>query len=281
MANSPENKMSKALRTLLSFALFVMIVVLSLSASSKAVLLNKTRIIDMFTSYEYVSSVKNSVVEYASDIYLKNGLDASTLDEIFDYELIRDSIKSYVSNDLGLGSNYNESTYLEPIESICGVLQSDITKQIGEKKLNNNEEKVSHIVKSVEDFFVNEIDISVTNEKTMINMGSIALIVVICVSAFFTAATALVLAFIGTKRYRSIRAIGISFASAGLFDIISSIIIYIILGIKHIDIFPLYLRELVMDYIYTGLNSFIISGCFLLLVSLIFSVVVWKVRKEK
>ena len=280
MAISPENKVSKVLRTLLSFALFVMIVVLSLSTSSKAVLLNKSRISNMFTSYEYVSSVKDSVVEYASDIYLKNGLDTSTLDEIFDYELVRDSVNSYISNDLGLGS-YNESTYLEPIEKICSDLQGDITNQIGEKKLNNNEEKVSLIVKSVEDFFVNEIDISVTNEKTMINIGSIALIVIICVSAFFTAATALVLAFIGTKRYRSIRAVGISFSSAGLFDIISSVIIYIILGIKHIDIFPLYLRELVMDYIYTGLNSFIISGCFLLLVSLIFSVIVWKVRKEK
>lgn len=281
MAISHENKLSKTLRTLLSFALFVMLVLLSLSASSKAVLLNKNRIENMFTGYEYVSSVKGSVVDYTTDIYLKNGLDTGGIEEIIDEELVREAIDSYISNDFGLNSSDNENTYLEPIDSICDVIKSDITKQIAEKNFENNEENVSLIVKSVNDYFVNEIDISVTNEKTLVNVGSIALIVVLCVSAFFTLSIALILFFIGTKRYRSIRAIGISFASAGLFDIFSSIIIYIILQIKHIDIFPIYLRELVMNYIYSGLGSFIISGCFLLLISLIFSVIVWKVRKEK
>lgn len=281
MANSHENKLSKNLRILLSFALFVMLVLLSLSASSKAVLLNKNRIENMFTSYKYVSSVKNSVVDYTTDIYLKNGLDTGSVDDIIDEKLVSEAIDSYISYNLGLDSRYNENTYLESIGSICDVIKSDITKQLDGKNLENNEENVSLIVKSVNDYFVNEMDISVTNEKTLVNVGSIALIVVLCVSAFFTLSIALILFFIGTKRYRSIRAVGISFASAGLFDIFSSLIICIILQIKHIDIFPLYLREIIMNYIYSGLVSFIISGCFLLLISLIFSVIVWKVRKEK
>lgn len=281
MAVSHENKLSRTLRTLLSFALFVMIVLLSLSVSSKAVLLNKTKIGALFTDYEYVSSVKDSVAQYTTDIYLKNGLDADSVNKIIDERLIKDSIRSYISNRLGIDSSDNENTYLEPIGNICDVIESDIIKQIADKGIENNKENISPIINSLNKYIVNEIDISVANEKAIVNVGSIALIVISCVSAFFTASISLVLVFIGTKRYRSIRAVGISFASAGLFDILSSLIIYIILQIKHIDIFPLYLRDLVMKYIYSGLGGFIISGCFLLLISLIFSVIVWKVRREK
>lgn len=281
MAVSHENKLSRTLRTLLSFALFVMIVLLSLSVSSKAVLLNKTKIEALFTDYEYVSSVKDSVAQYTTDIYLKNGLDADSVNKIIDERLIKDSIRSYISNRLGIDSSDNENTYLEPIGNICDVIESDIIKQIADKGIENNKENISPIINSLNKYIVNEIDISVANEKAIVNVGSIALIVISCVSAFFTASISLVLVFIGTKRYRSIRAVGISFASAGLFDILSSLIIYIILQIKHIDIFPLYLRDLVMKYIYSGLGGFIISGCFLLLISLIFSVIVWKVRREK
>ncbi len=281
MAVSHENKLSRTLRTLLSFALFVMIVLLSLSVSSKAVLLNKTKIEALFTDYEYVSSVKDSVAQYTTDIYLKNGLDADSVNKIIDERLIKDSIRSYISNRLGIDSSDNENTYLEPIGNICDVIESDIIKQIADKGIENNKENISPIINSLNKYIVNEIDISVANEKAIVNVGSIALIVISCVSAFFTASISLVLVFIGTKRYRSIRAVGISFVSAGLFDILSSLIIYIILQIKHIDIFPLYLRDLVMKYIYSGLGGFIISGCFLLLISLIFSVIVWKVRREK
>ena len=64
MANLPENKSSKVLRVFLSFVLFFLIVLVNMSVCSKAVFLNKNDIEDRFTGYEYVSSVKNSVLEY-------------------------------------------------------------------------------------------------------------------------------------------------------------------------------------------------------------------------
>lgn len=281
MANSRENKVSEVLRALLSFALFIMLVLASLSVCTKVVFLNKSSIENRFDSYEYVSAVKSSMTEYASDIYLKNGLDAKGLDEIFDYELIRASVKAYVSNNIGSAAGYNESTYLEPIDSICKILQSDITKQVKEKDLQYNSESVDSIVSSVKSYMINEIDIGFSDAKNIINIGSIASVAVLCVSLFFAAALALILFFIGTVRYRSIRAVSISFYTAGLFEIMISLTACIIFKIKHIDIFPLYLRELVMNYIYGCIGAVAVTGLLMIIAALIISVAVWKVKRER
>lgn len=280
MANLPEKKSSKIWRIILSFVLFLLIVLSSLTACSKAVILNKSKIVSAFTDYKYVTAVRDSVFQYTSDIYQMNGLDGESLDEILNYDFIKDSVKAYISNNIGYGAGYNDSTYSEPIDSICNALENDISKQITEKKLKNNAESVKNISKSVNDYLVNEIDISFSKAKTVINIGSIVFIIVLCVSLFFTASIGLILFFIGSKRYRSIRAVGISFYTAGIFEILLSLIACMIFKIKHIDIFPVYLRELVMNYIYNSIGSVAVTGCFLLLMAIIISVVVWKVRRE-
>ena len=281
MPDSPENKVSKVLRVLLSFILFVLVVVISLAVCTKTVLLNKSSIEDRFTGYEYVSSVKDSVVEYASDIYLQNGLDSDNLDDIFDEALIRDAIKAYVANNIGSEAGYNETTYTEPINSICTALETDITNQIAQKGLEDNTDSVSSISESVNNYMLNEMDIGYSNTKTLLNVGSIAATVILCVGLFFALAAGLILFFIGSVRYRSIRAVGISFYAAGFYEIMISIMVCIIFRIKHIDIFPVYLKTLVMDYIYSFAGSVAAAGFISLIVALIISVAVWKVKRGK
>lgn len=281
MPDSPENKVSKVLRVLLSFILFVLIVVISLAVCTKTVLLNKSSIEDRFTGYEYVSSVKDSVVEYASDIYLQNGLDNDNLDDIFDEELIRDAIKAYVANNIGSEAGYNETTYTEPVNSICTALETDITNQIAQEGLEDNTDSVSSISESVNNYMLNEIDIGYSNTKTLLNVGSIATTAILCVGLFFALAAGLILFFIGSVRYRSIRAVGISFYAAGFYEIMISIMVCIIFRIKHIDIFPVYLKTLVMDYIYSFASSVAAAGFFSLIAALIISVAVWKVKRGK
>lgn len=281
MAELRESKTSKVWRTILSFVLFILIVLSSLSACSKAVFLNKSSIEDMFTDYDYVIEVKNSAVEYANDIYLKNGLDSAQLDSIFDYDILRNSIKAYVSNNIGSGSEYNENTYLESIEQICASLEEDISNQINKNTLNKDEQSISRISESVKDYLVNEINICSAKIKTAINIASIASIVVFFVSLFFAVAAGLILLFVGSKRYRSIRAVGISFYTAGLFEFVISAMASVIFRIKKIDIFPLYLRDLLMEYIYTCIGSVVVTGFFLIVIAVAFSIITWRVRREK
>lgn len=281
MADLHESKSSKILRTILSFALFAVLILLSISVCAKSVLLNKNFIEGFFTDYEYTSSVKSSVIEYTSDIYQRNGLDTDNLDKIFSDKLIKETVKAYISSSTGLGAEYNENTYTEEINAICKSVGDDVKKQVREKHLNNNDNAVEEIENTVNEYFTNEIDIGVSNVRNMLNMAKIATIAVLCISLFFAVSIALILFYIGSKRYRSIRAVGISFYTAGLFDMFFALTATVIFSIKRIDIFPIYLRELVMNYIHYGICSVAFAGFFMLFAGLLMSFAVWKIRKGK
>lgn len=281
MPDSRENKVSVVLRVLLSFVLFALVVVISLAFCAKMTVLNKDAIVERFASYEYVSEVKNSTVQYVSDIYVRNGLDCDKLNDIIDDELVRDSVKTYIAGNIGSENVYNEITYTESVDGICDSVESDIRDQIKLKGLEYNESKVSEIKESVNSYLLNEIEVGFSELKTAMNVGAIATTVIISVGAFFALAAFLILVFIGKVRYRSVRAAGISFYAAGFYEIIISIMVFIIFKFKHLDIFPIYLRELVMDCIYSCAGSIAAAGFTALLAGLIISVAVWKMKRGK
>lgn len=281
MPDSRENKVSVVLRVLLSFVLFALVVVISLAFCAKMTVLNKDAIVNRFASYEYVSEVKNSTVQYVSDVYVRNGLDCDKLNDIIDDELVRDSVKTYIAGNIGSENVYNEITYTESVDGICDSVESDIRDQIKLKGLEYNESKVSEIKESVNSYLLNEIEVGFSGLKTAMNVGAIATTVIISVGAFFALAAFLILVFIGKVRYRSVRAAGISFYAAGFYEIIISIMVFIIFKFKHLDIFPIYLRELVMDCIYSCAGSITAAGFTALLAGLIISVAVWKMKRGK
>lgn len=281
MPDSRENKVSVVLRVLLSFVLFALVVVISLAFCAKMTVLNKDAIVDRFASYEYVSEVKNSSVQYVSDVYVRNGLDCDKLNDIIDDELVRDSVKTYIAGNIGSENVYNEITYTESVDGICDSVESDIRDQIKLKGLEYNESKVSEIKESVNSYLLNEIEVGFSGLKTAMNVGAIATTVIISVGAFFALAAFLILVFIGKVRYRSVRAAGISFYAAGFYEIIISIMVFIIFKFKHLDIFPIYLRELVMNCIYSCAGSIAAAGFTALLAGLIISVAVWKMKRGK
>lgn len=281
MPDSRENKVSVVLRVLLSFVLFALVVVISLAFCAKMTVLNKDAIVDRFASYEYVSEVKNSTVQYVSDVYVRNGLDCDKLNDIIDDELVRGSVKTYIAGNIGSENVYNEITYTESVDGICDSVESDIRDQIKLKGLEYNESKVSEIKESVNSYLLNEIEVGFSGLKTAMNVGAIATTVIISVGAFFALAAFLILVFIGKVRYRSVRAAGISLYAAGFYEIIVSIMVFIIFKFKHLDIFPIYLRELVMDCIYSCAGSITAAGFTALLAGLIISVAVWKMKRGK
>lgn len=281
MPDSRENKVSGVLRVLLSFVLFALVVLISIASCAKTTVLNKNAIVDRFTSYEYVSEVKNSTVQYVSDIYVRNGLDCDKLNDIINDELVRDAVKTYIAGNIGSENVYNEITYTESVDGICDSVESDMRDQIKLKGLDYNESKVSQIRESVNSYLLNEIEVGFSGLKTAMNVGAIATTVIISVGAFFALAAFLILVFIGKVRYRSVRAAGISFYAAGFYEIIISIMAVIIFKFKHLDIFPIYLRELVMDCIYSCVGAITAAGFTALLVGLIISVAVWKMKRGK
>lgn len=278
--SSHESKVSKTLRFLLSFALFGMISLLTVSICAKSVFLNPQKIEKNFTSYEYVDGVRESIINYANDIYIRNGLSSENLDKIFEFDRIEKTVSSYVSYNISSKVGYTNNSYTDLIDEICFDFDNDLQEQITNSGQNGNSEKEKNISESVREFFKSEIDIAyIENIKSVLNIGSVAATAVLCVSAFFAVAIGLILFFIGTKRYRSVRAIASSFMSAGIFNLIISVTVYIISTIKNIDIYPNYLYDAFMRYFYACAGDVAFSGGMLIFISLIIVTVGWKIKK--
>ena len=106
-------------------------------------------------------------------------------------------------------------------------------------------------------------------------MGVPAGYAAIGVCSFFFIFVLLILFFLGEKKYRSLRAISISFFTAGIFEICLANIVLIISQIKKFDIYPVYLYNQFMDYVYSCIGAVVASGFFLIVIGIAIAALTW------
>lgn len=275
MASTPEKKLSKVFRQILSFILFVAITLIVLASCTRAVALDRIRIENAFTSNICVSGVRDNLIDYAKDTYARNGLDRQNLDSIFDYNDIKEVVKAYIACNLHSSVGYNEDTYNDLIKDIVSAYTDDLNKQI-----KSNDAAVKELSSSFESYVKEEIALgAIDSIEKILNVGSVASLVICIVGVFFAVSSALILFFIGNKRYRNIRAIGNSLMSAGIFNILFVLMAVITLKIKHIDIYPQYLADIFAKHFSVFTNSIMSISGILIIFAIIIYTIVWKMKK--
>lgn len=280
-ANEYETRFTKNTRTFISFVLFLLIVLMSLSVCAKTAFLNPSNLEKQFTGFEYTSAVRNDVSDFARDVCTLQGVSDSCVDSIFSYKAVGEAVSAYYGCYISDKIEYSEESYKKYIDNICSEFQINVEKQLESDGIKYSEADVSAFVKEINAYFVNAVEMPHMDKvKSALNVSSIALYAVIGVSAFFVLSLILIEYFVGTKRQRSVRAIAMSFLSAGIYELLLALIIYIVSLIRSVDIFPVYLSQQFMSYVYTVLADIAFCGGILLLISVMIMAVVWKMRKE-
>ncbi len=282
MINTHEKKLTIISRLLMSFILFCLLVLLSIAVCAKFNILSTEKISSVFTGYRYVQSVKDDITDYAKDIYIKNGLDGSDLDDIISYELVENAANQYASWQFTADSDSVADLKNDALNEICRAFNTDLESKASElyadDEYKKSEDKVRELFKSYAD---SALSIKITdNIKTVLKLAPLVSNVVIFVLLLFSFCTALILYFIGAKRYRSVRALGISAMSCGVFDLIIMLTSHIIFAIKQIDIYPVYLRNALMDFIYSYFNSVALLGTAFMTAAIILFTAGWKIKRE-
>lgn len=274
--NAPEKKLIKALRILLSFVLAVIIATLSLGVCFSTEFLDASKIEKYFTCYEYTNGVRNDVLTYAKGFYTKNGLADDKLEDIISYDAVKAVTENYAGHYISSRVGYDENAYLKSIQEVAAALKADIAEQVAKTQQSENAGAVDAAVKSISNYFANEVEIKGAEHiETLFNIGEPAGYAVIGVCAFFFIFISLILFFLGEKRYRSLRAISISFFTAGLFQICLSGIVLIISQIKKFDIYPLYLYNQFMAYLYSCLGTVVLAGFITFVIGIAIAAFTW------
>lgn len=282
MSSSHDTKGNIRLRKFLSFVLCVLIIFLSLSVCTKTAFTSASYIEKQLTSYEYVSGYRENVIEYAEDVFMRNGIPADNLENVITQDMSQTLAQAYINSIIKAKPGYTADTVSQNIDILEKAVTDEIKTELENTGYKYNKTAAQDISQRISSYADDELSIPAAGYlETIVNIGSVASTVLSVVLAIFAAVLALILFFVGAKRYRSVRAIGISFMSAGFFDLILSLLVIIISSIKHVDIYPLYLQNAFMSYVYGSIGAVALSGAILLLISLVFVTIVWKMKREE
>lgn len=272
---TPEAKSSKILRQVLSFVLFIMIVLLVFSSAIKSTAINKIKIENAFLSDTYISGLKDNITDYTQDVYIRNGISTDNTENIFKYDTIKDSVKAYIAANLHSSIGYDENTYNVAVRSVTSLFKNDL-----KNKVKNNDTAINEMCVSFEKYYRQQVELGAIGyiEKA-VNIGSIASVIICVISSFFAVASALILFFIGNKRYRNVRAIGNSLMTAGVFNMLLSLMSVIIFKIKHFDLYPLYLSDIFMAHFHSFLSVILMTSGIIIVLAMVLYAIVWKMKK--
>lgn len=282
-SSNGESRLIKSLRTILSFLLAIDIAVVGMACCFCSDFLNNNKIEKCFTDYSYISGLRDNIISFVDDVYLRNGLDSENVDDIISMDDVKTVVESYTGYYITQRVGYDENLYIKSITGICDDLKLDIKAQIKLTNQNSNDKAVDSLCAAISDYFINEVNIpGISRLETLLNIGVPASYGVLGGSLFFFIAIGLILIFLGVKehRYRSVSAVSISFLTAGFFEIFLSVIVLIISKLRKFDIYPIYLSDSFMHYFYTCVMTVIVTGVLLIVVSLAVSTLAW-IKKSK
>lgn len=282
-SSNGESRLIKSLRTILSFLLAIDIAVVGMAVCFSTNFLNSNKIEKCFTDYSYISGVRDNVIGFVDDAYLRNGLNSENVDNIISISAVKDVIEGYTGFYITQRVGFDENLYVKSIASVCDSLRLDINEQIKLANLNENAQAVDNLVKVITDYFIEEVNIpGISRLETVLNIGIPASYGVLGGSLFLFIAIGLILIFLGDKeyRYRSLSAVSISILTAGIFEILLACIVLIISNLRKFDIYPIYLYDSFMHYFYTCVLTVAVTGLLLIVISLTVSTLAW-IKKSK
>lgn len=268
-------------RSVMSFLLFVFVTILSILLCAKSVFIDVDFIKSQFISYDYISSLNENISDYISDEFVKNGISNENVDKLITYSFCEELVDQYISGQIDSDSGFTAQSVEQSVDNIKDNLILEIEQQVKNAGLKYNKDAGERLVENICAYINSQISIQgIERAKAIINVASVALIVGIIVLFIFVAVFCAITFFIGKVRYRSVRAISIGFLSSGVFQVLMSIVVYIIFYLKHIDIYPLYLRGALMSYIYGSAQAVALYGAGLIIISFVLSTLVWRMKKK-
>lgn len=275
---TPESKLIKALRTILSFLLAIDIAVLGMSFCFGMNFLSDKKIEKCLTDYEYTAGVRQNFIDYAEALYQRNGLSSENVDSIISADAVGAVVENFAGYYVTARVGFDEDAYTKSIAEICDNLRLDMEEQIKRTGQKNDAKILDSVMNSISAYFANEVNIpGIVRLGTVLNVGVPASYGVLGVSLFFFVAMSLILIFLGdrARRHRSISAVSISFLTAGIFELCLGGIVLIISDLKKFDIYPIYLYDSFMHYFYTCVLAVAVTGLLLIVISLAVSTLAW------
>lgn len=279
----------KKKRNILSFFLFLSIVMLSLSIIGSSVIFNSNAFSEIFTDSTYVSKMQKDIIEYGEDLCRKNSIPKDFMPRVIRYNTIMELEKSYVNNALSVSDEfevYNDYAYGVLLEQLQVDIENaakqavkasglEIAKGQAETGARTFAQNITeYIQKRVEFSYMDEL-CDVAGKGKKICSAFVVLSVVACVALIASVFKS------DGKKYRKLRNIAISALSASLFDFIMLLAIVIVRVTKDLVIYPTYLAEAFMRHVDLSMATIGITAMLLFIIAIALMACIWTMKRTE
>ena len=280
-----ETKTQKTWRSVLSFFLFLSITVLSLSVCIKVSFVSDNSIVKLFTNSEYISSMRDDIVQFGSDAAELSGIPADCVKDTVTEDAVRKIETAYIWGALGGSEEYTATTYLDYIEALKEDLTAAAQQEVEKNGLTVDEnvpDGANQFSASVIDYLQKRVEFRyMDNFGSYLNIAATVSIVAMIASAVMIVLIMLILVSIGKKPYRSIRSVSNAFAASALLELCLAGGVKIVEQFKTLVLYPEYFSNALMGYVERCVISVCAAGGIGLLLSLLSAVIVWKIKHDK
>ncbi len=273
------------MRRILAFFLFLSISFLSLMLCVRTSFVSKSAIINTFTSDTYVSGVYKSVYDYAHDLCDECAIPYDSIDETVSYNSVYRIQKAYYNGILSASEDYTDTTYTDYIATLGKDLEDSTLSML--KKYNistagNTEKDVKQFSKKITDYLTGVTRLKFTDRlSSVLSFAQTASLIAAAAVFLLALVLALFVVSIGTKLYRALRDIAVSFFAAGLMNILLVVGVEAVKHFKRLLLYPLYFSQALTEYVDKCIFSVGVSSAVLFFTGLIVAAVVWRLNRNE
>lgn len=279
-----DTKAQKFLKLIFSFVIFVFLTALSVLICVRSVVFNPYYIEKSLTSYEYTMELYKNIDDFSRASCKKADIGTQAVERAVTFEEIKRINDAYVSEKLKTESRFNNETYDYFISDFETTFKELLLQQMETENVSINDTVQSgmdELIKEIIAYIDTSVSIShAADLHSFASVADTALKIASIVLAVLTGALAVIVSYVGEKRYRGIRYLAYSAGAAALINMAFAVIAYAFYKSADLAIQPLYLQYALENHISNSIFALLCASFSLFAVYTVILAWCWKLKRK-
>ncbi len=279
-----DTKGEAAVKYVLSFFLSLFLIIALVCTGLRAVAFNPKSIAQAFTSYSYNRSMLEYIGTFIDDKCLENSIDIDYYD-VIGYDDVDKINSSYAYKQFNLSEGDAFENYSVYVEQVCAEFENQMLISLERSGENAKSKSVQAKVKAISDelnaYICDCVEAGRLSEIAHADeIIKLALNIIICAFGVLSVIVAVILYYVGRKRYRALRFIAYSAGSAGFAGFALSVALFFKFKSFKPSVYPEYLLCALESHFDYSIAGFFLVSVTAVLVYIVLISAVWKLKRK-
>ncbi|WP_296078975.1 hypothetical protein [uncultured Eubacterium sp.] len=272
-------------RTLLSFVLYLCIVMCALCFEFMFVTANPKTFVYEFTNSTYVENLRCDIAQYTKDLCAVNSISDDFVDNLITYDNIYKIENAYISTEFVSTQEFSQDAYgglLDQLKENVATSVANVVKSENltvEKTVKNT--AIDEFADDVADYAGKVIQFGYARQvKDFCDLSKTVCSILIAVCSAIGIGIIISLFKQTSRKYRATRNIAYSLLASVVMNLIVLAAVAIIKATRQLVIYPTYLVDVFIRWLNDSMCALAIGSFVLAVLFAVFACVTWKMKRD-